>query len=169
MLWNYFTFTWLFSFHSNPDILFALTFIFSWIIRWDWICCVPFICVGCIYYHQNETQVSLTLKKPGLLTPSHSRGGGGVDSTPPPPPSDLLFITSMYFKCSMIYNTNYVIWHIRKPCRERIVSRNFYTENQSSFQIMQIYVNFMHMFIFLIIFNKMRGFWVSKSFKYCHK
>ena len=26
------------------------------------------------------------------------------------------------------------------------------------FQIMQIYVNIMHMFIFLIIFNKIRGF-----------
>ena len=31
--------------------------------------------------------MSLTLKEPGLLTPSHSRGGGGADSAPPP--SDL--------------------------------------------------------------------------------
>ena len=35
----------------------------------------------------------------------------------------------------------------------RIVSRNVHTENQSSFQIMQIYVNFMQMFIYLIINN----------------
>ena len=33
----------------------------------------------------------------------------------------------------------------------RIISRNFNTENQSGFQIM-------HMFIFVIIFNKIRGF-----------
>ena len=33
----------------------------------------------------STSRVDLTLKKPGLLTPSHSRGG----RIPPPPPSDL--------------------------------------------------------------------------------
>ena len=40
----------------------------------------------------------------------------------------------------------------------RIFSRNFHSEIQSGFQIMQIYVNFMHMIIFFIIFSKIRGF-----------
>ena len=64
---------------------------------------------------------------------------------------------------------NYVIWHIRKPCRDEDSREISILWNQSGFQIMQIYVNFMHMFIFFIIFNKIRGFLVSKSFKYCHK
>ena len=45
----------------------------------------------------------------------------------------------------------------------QIVSRIFHTENQSGFQIMQIYVNFMHMFMFLIIFNQLNYIQTAKN------
>ena len=40
----------------------------------------------CVFISCSAT---LTLKEPGLLTPSHSRGGGGGGRFRPPPPSDL--------------------------------------------------------------------------------
>ena len=67
----------------------------------------PWPRAGCFCAHSTIdthcTARNLTLKKPGLLTPSHSRGG--VDSTPP---SDL----------GRGAAKNYVIWHIRKPYRD---------------------------------------------------
>ena len=41
--------------------------------------------------HGGDLKGALTLKKPGLFTPSHSRtaGGGGGGEFHPPPPSDL--------------------------------------------------------------------------------
>ena len=65
----------------------------------------------------------VTYKKPGLFDPISQPGG--VDSTPP---SDL----------GRGAAKNDVIWHIRNQV-ETIISRNFHTENQSGFQIMQIY------------------------------
>ena len=95
------------------------------------------------FHHYQYSRLPLTLKKPGLLTPSHSRGGGGFH---PPLGSRPRSGENL---CNLAHTYT---------MSRRIVSQNFYTENQSGFQIMQIYVNFMHMFIFLIIFNKIRGF-----------
>ena len=53
-----------------------------------------------------DTLYTLTLNKPSLLTPSHSRGGGGGVSTPPP--SDLGRGATEIF----------VNWNVHKPCRD---------------------------------------------------
>ena len=135
---------------ENPEKRRAYSSAFSSKMWYSRVICV-FSRWGLTYiWHVLWGKLSFNPKEAGSFDPiSQPGGGGGI----PPPPSDLGGGAAK----------NNVIWHIRKPCR------NFYTENQSGFQIMQIYVNFMHMFICLIIFNKIRGFWVSKSFKYCHK
>ena len=79
----------------------------------------------------------LTQKKPGLLTLSHSWGSGGGGSPPP------LRISAAKRPKIMKFGT-----YVNHVETRRIVSRNFHTENQSGFQIMQIYVNFMHVYIF---------------------
>ena len=90
---------------------------------------------------------------------SISQPGGGGGGFPPPPP-----LGPRPRSAEKLCNSA----HTYTMSRRR-VSRNFHTETQSDFQIMQIYVNYMHIFIFLIIFDKTIGFWVSKSFEYCHK
>ena len=93
-----------------------------------------------------------TLKKPGLLTPSHSRGGGGVGFRPPPPR-----ISAAERRKILKFGT-YV----------GLVNTNMLTKLQywksKRFWIMQIYVNYMHVFLFFILTDKMRPFGASNCF-----
>ena len=88
--------------------------------------------IVCTYFHgilQKTVKVItmikhlLNPKKAGSFDPISQPGGGGGGWIPPP------------FGCNLA--------HTYTKSR-RIISRNFHTENQSGFQIMQIYVNFMH-------------------------
>ena len=92
----------------------------------------------------------LTLKKPGLLTPSHSRGGGGGGRIPPR-------ISAAERRKILKFGT-YV----------GLVNTNGLTKLQywksKRFWIMLIYVNYMHVFLVFIITDKMRPFGAFNCF-----
>ena len=93
----------------------------------------------------------LTLKGPGFFVYFKSGGGGGADF-PPPPPSDL----------GRGATKNSEIWHVRRVYTNVLTKLQYW--KLKHFWIMQIYVNYMHVFLFFIITDKMRPFGAFKLF-----
>ena len=105
----------------------------------------------------NPVGFRLTLKGPGFFVylKSGGGGGGGADSAPP---SDLGRGATKILKFGTyveLVNTN--------------VLTKFQYLKSKHFWIMQIYVNYMHVFLFLTITDKIRPFGALKLFWYCRR
>ena len=103
--------------------------------------------------HLNYT---LTLKGPGFFVYLKSGGGGGGRIPPPPRISAAERRKILKFGTYVeLVNTN--------------VLTKFQYLKSKHFWIMQIYVNYMHVFLFLIITDKIRPFGALKMFWYCRR
>ena len=97
----------------------------------------------------------LTLKGPGFFVYLKS-GGGRIP--PPPPPSDLGRRATKILKFGM---------YIELFSTHMLTKLQYWKSKR--FWIMQIYVNYVHVFLFLIITDKMRPFGAFKLFWYCRR
>ena len=93
----------------------------------------------------------LTLKGPGFFVYLKSGGGGGGGGISPAE-----------------RRKNSEIWHVRSVSRYERADEIAILKIKA-FWIMQIYVNYMHVFLILIITDKMRPFGAFKLFWYCHR
>ena len=150
--------------HKNYDHVLTSNFTNTRHISGEWFSCnySYIICFQVEIKHGNSRKISDPLpilqitfnpKRAGLFCLSQDRGGG---FRPPPQISAAEQRKILKFGTHVeLVNTN--------------VLTKFQYWKSKRFLIMQIYVNYMHIFLFLIITDKMRPFGAFKLFWCCHR